>query len=122
MRILLATPIIFALLLQAALADDTNTQLEISALLEAVAASGCAFTRNGSEHDSEEAADHLRLKARRGKSYYDSPDQFIDRLATKSSWSGKPYSVQCPGEPSQDSRDWLHGLLDNSRAQEPSQP
>jgi hypothetical protein len=95
--------------------EDTTTQEELKQLFTLVEQSNCVFTRNGSDHDSADAADHLRLKSRRGKSYYSTVGQYIDRLATKSSWTGKPYSVQCPGEEPQSSNQWLHGLLDESR-------
>jgi hypothetical protein len=61
----------------------------------------------------------LRLKSRRGKSYYSTSEQFIDRLATESSWTGKPYSVQCPGVAPQSSNQWLHALLDDLRKSAP---
>jgi Family of unknown function (DUF5329) len=93
---------------------DTDPDQEIQYLLEFVATSGCAFVRNGSAHDPAGAADHLRLKYRRGKRYADSAEHFIDRLATGSSWSGDAYTVDCDGtvEPT---GAWLHRALDNYR-------
>ena len=85
-------------LVQHGLAADAASQTrEINYLLEFVASSGCTFIRNGDDHDSAEAADHLRLKYSRGKRYVNSAEQFIDRLATASSWSGDPYTVTCAG-------------------------
>lgn len=78
-------------------ADEATMNAEIDFLLETVAASGCTFIRNGSEHDAEAARDHLSLKRRRGKRYFDSADEFIERIASKSSWSGKPYRIRCDG-------------------------
>ena len=40
------------------------------------------------------ARDHLQMKRERGKRYYDSTEEYIDRIASKSSWSGKPYKIQ----------------------------
>jgi len=97
----------------AAHGDDT-TDREVQYLLDFVATSGCAFVRNGSEHDPEDAADHLRLKYSRGARYVNSAEQFIDRLATESSWSGKKYTVTCGGE-TQPSGAWLHRALDDYR-------
>jgi hypothetical protein len=97
-------------------ADDASTELEITQLLTRVEQSGCTFNRNGTAHDPAAAADHLRLKYSRGKKYVGSAEQFIDRLATKSSWTGKPYTVDCPDQPSQPAGQWLHGLLDDYRA------
>jgi hypothetical protein len=92
-----------------------DSAVEIEGLLDFVAASGCDFERNGEIHSAEDAADHLRLKYRRGRRYADSAENFIDRLATGSSWSGKPYSVYCEGE-AQPSGDWLHEALRAQRA------
>lgn len=89
---------------------ETETNREVEYLLEFVASSGCTFVRNGDDHDSVDAADHLRLKYSRGKRYVGSAEQFIDRLATESSWSGDPYTVTCEGS-TQTSAQWLHRAL-----------
>lgn len=91
-------------------AVEPEAQLEINRLLEKVADSGCDFERNGSLHSSTDAASHLALKYERGERYVDTTEDFIDRLATKSSWSGKPYWVICAGERAP-SGDWLRVLL-----------
>ena len=93
---------------------ETETEREVAYLLEFVAGSGCTFIRNGGDHDAVDAADHLRLKYRRGKRYVGSAEQFIDRLATESSWSGDPYTVNCEGK-TQTSAQWLHGALTEYR-------
>jgi hypothetical protein len=87
---------------------------EVEYLLEFVANSGCTFMRNGDDHASPDAADHLRLKYNRGKRYVDSAEQFIDRLATESSWSGDAYTVTCEGK-TQPSAQWLHRALSQYR-------
>jgi len=91
-------------------AEQAETEQEVEYLLEFVAGSGCTFVRNGDDHDSADAADHLRLKYNRGKRYVGSAEQFIDRLATESSWSGDPYTVTCEGK-TQTSAQWLHRAL-----------
>ncbi len=101
------------LLASTALANE-QTDREINYLLEFVATSGCTFVRNGAEHDPADAADHLRLKYSRGARYVNSAEQFIDRLASASSWSGKPYTVTCDGK-TEPSGDWLHRALDDYR-------
>lgn len=94
-----------------------EAQAEIEGLLERVANSGCQFERNGVSHNAETARDHLRLKYKRGKRYVSDAQTFIDRLASKSSWSGKVYMMTCPNEPSQPSGLWLHQQLDILRSQ-----
>ena len=109
---------IFCLLLAlpGAVFADTVDEAEIAYLLDFVATSGCIFVRNGDQHDAADAADHLRLKYSRGKRHVDSAEQFIDRLATQSSWSGKPYAVICDGA-SQTSSGWLYRALSDYRQQ-----
>lgn len=96
-------------------APESPAEAEIQYLLAFVADSHCDFIRNGTSHDSAEAADHLRLKYRRGSKYAGSAEQFIDRLASESSWTGKPYTVNCGGriEPA---GDWLRRALADYRS------
>lgn len=99
-----------------ATADDTadNVDAEIEQLLAFVSASGCDFERNGTVHDSEGAAAHMRLKLSNGKRYVKTAEDFIDRLASASSWTGRDYYAICSGERIK-SRDWLYGALEEQR-------
>ena len=110
-----------ALALPGSAIAGTETEQEVDYLLEFVASSGCTFERNGDDHDSADAADHLRLKYNRGKRYVGSAEQFIDRLATESSWSGDPYTVACEGK-TQTSAQWLHRALDEYRQSTAAEP
>lgn len=69
--------------------------LEIEHLLKAVGTSNCIFIRNGKEHSAIDAEDHLRMKYRKGKKYVDTTEQFIERIASKSSFSGDAYYIHC---------------------------
>ncbi|TXS96186.1 hypothetical protein FV139_01380 [Parahaliea maris] len=89
-------------------------EAEIDHLLQFVATSGCTFHRNGTDHSAADAADHLRLKYRRAGKYVGSAEQFIDRLASESSWTGKPYTVTCAGV-TQPSGEWLYAALTTLR-------
>ena len=89
---------------------------EINFLIGSVESSACVFVRNGKEHAADDAADHLRLKYRRGKRYATSAEKFIDRLASESSWSGKPYFINCPDSGDHRSKDWLSAQLEDYRA------
>ena len=107
------TPIaaLAALLVSGAAAGvPPDADAEIESLLAAVAASGCDFERNDELYPSDQAADHLALKYRRGTRYVSTAEDFIDRLASKSSWSGSPYYVICDGVKTA-SGDWLHQQL-----------
>ena len=98
------------------LALDDRAAAEIEALLVALGNSGCDFVRNGKVHEAADAEQHLRLKLRRGKAYVSSAEEFIDRLASASSWSGEPYSVRCPDQPERPASKWLRELLERQRA------
>ena len=96
-------PLAAAALLFAGTPDPANggqadMQAEIDRLLAEVESSDCVFIRNGREHSADAAADHLRMKRRRGKRYFDSTETFIERLASRSSWSGRDYRIRCDAE------------------------
>jgi hypothetical protein len=95
-------------------ADDV-VDTEIDYILNAVATSNCVFIRNGKEHGSEAAKDHLNLKRRRGKKYFSSADEFIENLASSSSWSGMPYHIRCGEEEQQLAKDWFSAVLADYR-------
>lgn len=69
--------------------------------------------RNGSEHPPEEARAHLERKLAwlRERGLAGSAEDFIERAASKSSLSGRPYAVRCPDRPEQPSADWLREEL-----------
>ena len=89
----------------------SNSEEEIEFLLNAVGDSGCIFVRNGSHHDSNDAESHLRLKYNNGKRYVSSAESFIERLATKSSWTGEVYTIKCLGKDEEPSAKWLGDAL-----------
>ena len=91
-------------------ADEEST-VQIEYLLTSIAESGCVFIRNGMEHDAVAAESHLRMKYRRGKKWVTDAESFITRLATKSSFSGRPYRIRCPGEEAMATADWLNQKL-----------
>ena len=92
--------------------------LEIDYLLEQVKQSNCIFIRNGKKRNAEKATSHLRRKYDYALKKHGqiTAEQFIQHIATKSSWSGKRYSVECPGENPEASADWLTKRLDGHRA------
>ncbi|KZX58514.1 hypothetical protein A3709_18510 [Halioglobus sp. HI00S01] len=112
----LTTTAALLLALTATLVQADTPDPEVQYLLGFVEQSGCDFERNGTVHNSADAADHLRLKYRRGGKYVNNADQFIDRLASESSWTGKKYTVTCDGV-TEPSGEWLHRALDEHRAQ-----
>ena len=86
---------------------------EIEGLITALGASGCDFQRNGSWYPSKKAEQHLRRKYDylRERDKVATAEQFIAIAATRSSMSGRAYSVRCPGMPVVDSAAWLQARL-----------
>jgi hypothetical protein len=66
---------------------------KIEALIAFVAKQEGTFMRNGSEHTPVEAAEHLRLKLKKAGKSIKTAQLFIDKLATGSSVTGKPYEI-----------------------------
>lgn len=106
----------FFLVTAAAGANEAET--EINRLIDAVAVSDCQFIRNGKTYDAHKAAEHLRLKYRRGRRYADTAEHFIERLASKSSMSRKPYFMECADQPRIETGAWLTHALAMIRQQE----
>ena len=90
---------------------------EIGHLLAYVERSGCTVYRNGTWHSASNARAHLEKKYRflldRGS--VDTTEDFIDRVATASSLSGKPYQVKCEGDEMVSSAEWLTAELQRLR-------
>lgn len=86
------------------------TEAEIEQLLQFVGSSGCGFERNGSLHAPDEAEAHLRRKLAATRGRVNDADTFIDRVASKSSWTGRPYRVTCADQKLL-ARDWLYNEL-----------
>ena len=98
MRILITTLLIVSRL---ALAESPSpaTNREIDQLFAALQGSGCEFSRNGSWYDAQKATEHLHRKYDYllKKGLVTTTESFIERAASESSLSGKPYHVRCGG-------------------------
>ena len=86
-------------------------KVEVDYLLDYVANSGCVMNRNGSRHDGEEAVAHISKKYDYFRDDIKSTEDFIEYSATKSTMSGKYYTVECPGAEPVKSQDWLLDAL-----------
>ena len=96
-------------------AEDVAVVVE--SLLARVAGSGLVFIRNGREHTAAKAAAHLRDKYEHLRDEIGTPEDFIDKAATKSMLSGKPYLVKLPDGTTRRAADWLRELLAEYRAE-----
>ncbi len=90
-----------------------RAQAEIDHLFDYISHSDCQFNRNGSWHDMVAAKAHVNTKyewlKERGK--IDSTESFIENAASRSSFSGKDYLVQCQGAEPVPSASWLKAEL-----------
>lgn len=88
-------------------------QVEISYLLTQVATSPCEFNRNGRWYGGKQAAAHLRDKY--GSPFVlghvDSAEDFIAKVATRSSFTGVEYAIRCNGMVTVSSALWLGDRL-----------
>lgn len=99
--------------LQAADSDSLNATVE--RLLKSVEKSDAIFIRNGDEHSGKEAAQHMRRKYDHFKKSIKTPEDFIEKCATKSELSDKPYKIKTPEGKVVDAKDWMMGLLVEDR-------
>jgi uncharacterized protein DUF5329 len=87
-------------------AKETTAET-IEHLLRFVADSKLTFIRNGQEHDSAAAADHMRSKYERVRGSVTTPEDFIEKAASRSQLSGKPYLVRLPDGKETSTGPWL---------------
>lgn len=95
-----------------------KTKQEITHLLAYLKDSGCQFNRNGSWYSSTEAVSHLNEKYQYllKKDLVSSAEDFINRAASESSMSSKPYQVKCGGNAPVKSGPWLMQELNQYRS------
>ncbi|HLZ99737.1 MAG TPA: DUF5329 domain-containing protein [Steroidobacteraceae bacterium] len=112
-RVILGTLALLALGYGTAAAAPSVAQVEIDYLLGFVEQSNCEFYRNGSSYDAAQAGSHLREKyaalAAAGRIL--TGDEFIDKVASRSSLSGRPYEVKCTGHARMSTAPWLREAL-----------
>jgi hypothetical protein len=77
--------------------SQADTEIEIKHIIEYIENSKCTFIRNGKEYNTKEALVHIQNKYEYTKRWIKSAEDFIKYTATKSSVSGRPYTVRCDG-------------------------
>ena len=111
LAVLLAAPSAFA-------AEDARTRDEVVHLLDYLGRSGCQFNRNGTWYDAQKARAHLEEKYAylQKRDMVPNAQAFIERAASTSSMSGKPYEVRCGTAQAVPSARWLGDELGRYRA------
>ncbi|WED23226.1 DUF5329 domain-containing protein [Vibrio sp. JC009] len=91
--------------------SESSLQGEIKHLMHFVESSECQFIRNGKAYNGQDAVAHIQRKYDYFKKRIKDTETFIELSATKSTYSNKPYTIQCPGEAVKTSGDWLTAEL-----------
>lgn len=96
---------------------DTTTRKEIAHLFDYLQQSDCRFGRNGSWFDTGRAVQHIDKKYQYllRKNAIRSTENFIDRAASKSSTTGRPYHVDCGDSMVVESAIWFRDELNAYR-------
>ncbi len=89
------------------LSGETSLESTINHLLKYIQESNCKFIRNDVAYDSKDAAQHIKTKYEHAKRDINTAEAFIERCATRSLISGKPYFVQCADNLKKPTADWL---------------
>ena len=93
-------------------APAMTESMKIEALISGIEhLPNAVFIRNGSEYDGKKAADHLRKKWKYAGKRITTAEQFIDNLATASSFSGKKYHIRFADGRMVDSEVYFHEQL-----------
>lgn len=96
-----------------AFADPSpQVQQQIDHLIAYVRDSKLTFLRNGAESGSDAAAQHIEEKYKHFKSEIVTARDFIDKAASRSMLSGKPYLVKFPDGSTKEVSEWLRAEVE----------
>jgi hypothetical protein len=109
-KIILLPLILFAF---AAFAETLSEEEKILMLINSVSeiGEGAKFIRNGSTHDAEKAVEHLMTKYNYAKKKIKTAKDFIDKIASGSSISGKDYLIVLPDNRTIKAREFFEDKL-----------
>lgn len=96
-------------------ADSGSLNATVERLLKTVEKSDAAFIRNGDEHTGKEASEHMRRKYEHFKKSIKTPEDFIEKCATKSELSDKPYQIKTAEGKVLPAKEWMLELLREDR-------
>lgn len=117
MKLIFLFGLFFIFIFSHAAEISATTRNEINYLFSHLESSGCKFNRNGSWYSASEASAHLKRKYDylAGKNQITTAESYIEKAATQSNKSGKPYKVKCGGEGAVPSSAWLTKALQEYR-------
>src|SRR5271154_4370053 len=98
-------------------APPAAAMVEINYLLGLIGKSGCDFFRNGTWYDAQQAQAHLRAKydALSASGQIRTAEDFIEKAASNSSMSGRPYQIRCRGKAPMPTSQWFSNALAHYR-------
>lgn len=104
-----------------AVASRLGERDKIERLIEGIAVlENAVFVRNGTEHDAEQAAEHLQHKWNHAGGRIDTADAFIEELASRSSMTGRAYQIRFADGSTVSSGDYLGQRLAELESQNPA--
>ena len=107
--------LLLVLVLRPAVALAGPMNEEIDYLISLLGKGGCTFIRNGNRFTGRDARAHLKSKRRRNAHIIDSTEEFIEKIASQSATSGKPYLISCKGQNQQNAGEWFTAKLAQRR-------
>lgn len=117
LRIIIMLALVLICSMVQAMDNKDAMEKEIQHLFDHLKNSQCEFNRNGKWYNTEDAIKHINKKYQYliKKGLVNSTEQFIDRAASKSSMSGKPYLVKCDASEPIKSSIWFTNELTRFR-------
>ena len=111
--------LLLCLFLPARAADAPTEKDKIEHLLACMEKSDLTFVRNGKAYSGKDAAGHLRMKWNSVGDKVKTAREFIGKIGTASSTSGKPYLVRDKEGAEKPLGPWLTAALDAFEAEKP---
>ncbi len=98
-------------------APPAAAMVEINYLLGLIEQSGCEFYRNGTWYDAQQAEAHLRGKfdVLAASDQIKTAEDFVEKAASNSSISGRPYQIRCAGAAAMRTNQWFSAALTRFR-------
>lgn len=113
LTIVLVALLLFTNLIKADISEQTKAEIEH--LLDYVKNSKITFIRNSSSYSPADAVKHMNRKFEHFKKEINTAEQFIEKCATKSLLSGKPYQVKLEDQTVMEAADWFLKELSSFR-------
>ncbi len=109
---------IFLVSLNLSLADWNLEEKKITYLLNKISSVDGKFIRNDKEHSPQDAVKHIKMKLTTAQNSWFAPKKtewtakmFIEKIASKSSFSGTPYKIKFRNGQIVTAQDWLKNQL-----------